>query len=87
MRVWLHRAIQDFTEAIDLNLNNAIAYFNRGIVGSILSRWENARADLTAAKNLGMDIAATFHRQQESIADFERKYNIRLPADIAEMLA
>ena len=83
----LDQAIQDFTEAIDLDPNDAIAYFFRGIVGSILSRWENARADLTAAKNMGMDIAVAFHRQQESIADFERKYNIRLPADIADMLA
>ena len=81
------RAIQDCTKAIELDPNDAKAYFNRGVVRSILSRWEKARADLTAAKNMGMDIAATFHRQHESIADFERRYGLALPKDIAEMLA
>ena len=54
---------------------------------SILSRWEKAKEDLTAAKNMDMDIAATFQRQHESIADFERRYGLALPKDIAEMLA
>ena len=84
----LDRAIQNFTKAIELDPNDAaIAYYNRGCIWLGLGEWENARADLTAAKNMGKNIADLFFADHKSIADFERKYNIRLPADIAEMLA
>ncbi len=80
-------ATQDFTKAIALNPNDAIAYYNRGCIWLGLGEWEKARADLTSAKNMGMDIADLFSADHKSIEDFERRYNIRLSADIAEMLA
>ena len=80
------QAIQDYTKAIELNPNYVDVYYNRGIVRLILGEWEKAREDLTAAKNMDLDIAAVFHRQHGSVAKFERRYNISLPADIAALL-
>ena len=81
------RAIQDYSKAIKFNPDDAEAYNNRGIVRLILSEWEKAREDLTDAKNMGVDIVAVFHQQNGSVAEFERRHNIRLPADIAALLA
>ena len=81
------RAIQDYNKAIELNPNYATACNNRGIVELILGKWEKARADLTDAKKTGMDIAAAFRRQYGSVAEFGRRYGIRLPADIAALLS
>ena len=81
----LEQAAQDFGKAIELN-PDAVAYYNRGRTWLLLGEWERAKADLTAVKNMGTDIAGLFRTDHESVAEFERRYNIRLPADIAVML-
>ncbi len=80
------RAIENFDNAIELNPENANAIYNRGEVWLNLHEWEKARADLTTAKDLGADIIASFRGDYESVADFEKKHNIKLPADIAALL-
>ena len=81
----LEQAAQDFGKAIELN-PDAVAYYNRGRTWLLLGEWERAKADLTAVKNMGTDIAGLFRTDHESVAEFERRYNIRLPADIAVLL-
>ena len=81
------QAIQDYNKAIELNPNYATAYNNRGVVGLVLGEWERARKDLIVAKNMGVDIAAAFRLRYGSVAEFERRHNIRLPADIAALLS
>ena len=52
------RAIRDFNKAIALKPDFAIAYFNRGIVWLYLGKQKKARADLTAARNMGVKLPA-----------------------------
>jgi hypothetical protein len=51
-----------------------------------IKKWENAKLDLTFARNLRVDIITSFHNDYESVEDFEQKNDIRLPEDIAAML-
>ena len=67
----LYIAIQDYSKAIELNPNFASAYSHRGEAWLHLQEWENARADLTTAKNMGVDIAGSFHNDYENVAAFE----------------
>ena len=79
-------AIDDFSRAIELDPDDASAYSNRGESWLHLSEWDNARADLTVAKGMGMDIVASFCNAYASVADFEQRTGLTVPADIAEML-
>ena len=79
------RAIQDFGKAIKLN-PDVEAHYNRGRTWLLLGEWKRAKADLTAVKNMGTDIAKLFRADHESVANFERKYGLALPKDIAAML-
>ena len=40
---------------------------------------------MATAKNMGIDIIASFHNDYESIADFEQRNDVQLPEDIAAM--
>ena len=80
------RAIEDFDKAIQLQPGFAIVYNNRGEAWLHLKGWDKARADLTAARDMGLDIIASFHNDYVSISDFEDRNGIKLPADIAAML-
>ena len=80
------RAIEDFNTVIDLNPNSAVTYYDRGVIWLRLEEWEKARLDLTTAKENGVDIVDEFRNDYRSVADFQRRTGITLPADIAEML-
>ena len=80
-------AIKDFNEVIEREPDDTDAYYNRGIAWLHLGEWENAKSDLTTAKEKGMNIIATFRNDYENVADFEDKHDVQLPADIAEMLS
>ena len=51
-------AIKDYTTAIELNPQLAPVYYNRGEVWLRLKKWKEAKVDLTAAKDMGVDIIA-----------------------------
>ena len=80
------QAIEDFTRAIELDSRLVSAYNSRGIVWLFLGNWENARADLIAARSMGVDIVTAFSSNFGSVRDFERTNSVQLPADIAGML-
>lgn len=82
----LNLAIADYTKVIELDSGDTDAYYSRGIARLQLQEWREAEADLTAARNEGMDIIAAFHKDYESIATFERKFQVKLPEDITAML-
>ena len=46
-------AIQDFNKAIELNPNNAVAYYNRGLAKIHLGQKDNGCLDLSKAGELG----------------------------------
>ena len=79
-------AIKDYNTAIQLQPDGADAYYNRGEAWLHRQEWKKAKSDLTTAKDMGTDIIAGFYNDYASIADFERKTDIQLPSDIAEML-
>ena len=79
-------AIKDYTQAIELNSHLAVPYGNRGEAWLHLKKWDKAREDLTTAKDMGEDIIAAFRDDHGSIKNFERKYKVKLPDDIADML-
>ena len=79
------KAIGDYTAALKLKPNYANAYYKRGVVWLHLKEWERAEADLIAAQNKGADIVALFHKDYESVEDFEAKNQVKVPEDIAAL--
>ena len=80
------RGIQNHNMAIKLDPGSPGFYSNRGEAWLHLKEWERARADLTFARNAGVDIVTLFHNDYESVADFEQKNGVQLPKDIKAML-
>ena len=78
--------IHDFDKVIELNPDDAKAYCNRGEAWLHLQEWEKAKLDLNTARNMGIDIIASFNNDYASVEDFEQKTGVQLPPDIAEML-
>ena len=79
-------AIENYTKAIELNPNHDIAYYNRGIVWLHLQKWNKAKADLTTAKRLGMDIIAMFHNFYKDVETYQKNRLVKLPEDLALLL-
>ena len=78
-------AIENYDKTIELNPEYANAYSNRGLAWLHLSEWEKAKADLTTAKDMGIDIGASFQNDYESVEDFEAKNKVKVPEDIAAL--
>ena len=79
-------AIQNFDKAIELKPDSAKAYSNRGKAWMHFREWGKAKADLTVAKDSGVDIIASFQNDYENVADFEQKNDVQVPPDLAAML-
>ena len=79
----LNAALADYNKAIDLDPNQPIFYFERAIIRLRRQEWAEARADLEAAGNRGANIEGLFNQE---IRDFEKRYDVVLPKEIAEML-
>ena len=79
-------ALNDLNKAIELNPELAEAYLSRGIYWLRLQKWQEARSDLIVAKNKGADIIKEFCDTFKNVAEFEQKYDVKLPEDIAAML-
>ena len=79
-------ALVDSNMAIQLNPDYAIAYYNRSRVWLHLREWEKAKSDLTTAKEKGEDIITAFRYDYGSVAFFEQRNEVKLPADLAAML-
>ena len=80
-----NRAIEGYTRAIELN-PDAASYFGRGVAQLAVGESENAKTDLTIARSGELDISVVFQSLYGSVADFEQKNRVQLPADIAAML-
>ena len=79
-------AIEDFDRALELDPDNATALYNRGEAWLCLAEWEKARSDLISARDTGMDVVSSFHNEFKSVSDFEQRFGLKIPEDIAEML-
>ena len=82
------RVICDFDKVIELKSDSGGAnrYCYRGLALLHKGEWDKAKADLTAARDMGADLLIGFQNDYENVADFEKKNGIAVPADIKEML-
>ena len=80
------RAMEDYERALSIRPNRA-AYANRGVALLRLSEWDRARPDLRSARNMGMDLVSIFRDDQGGIDAFERRHDVKLPQDIADMVS
>ena len=80
--------ICDFDKVIELKSDSGGAnrYCYRGFALLHKGEWDKAKTDLTVARNMGLDIIASFQIDYENVADFEKKKGVTVPADIKEML-
>ena len=78
-------AIADFSRAIELNPDHGGGYFYRAMVRLDLEEWEDARFDLTTAKEKGIDIATEFKNSGFQPGDFKGLKGSSLPKDLARM--
>ena len=86
----LASGIQDYSRVLELSQDSTAiyAYYRRGIAWLRLGEWEKARSDLTAVENVGINLTTAFHSiGYTGVADFEQKHDVRLPEDIAALLA
>ena len=79
-------AIMDYGMAIQLRPTFSDSYFNRGLAWLHLANWDNARFDLTSAKNMEVDIATRFCNLYGNVNNFQQITNVPLPPDIATLL-
>ena len=82
----MYRANEDFFSVAILQSDFGKAFYHRGIACLHQKKWEEAKANLTFARDNGVDIIALFHNDYKSIEDFEEKNDTQLPKDIAAML-
>ena len=79
-------AIEDYNKTIELNPELGPAHYNRGEAWLCQKEWDKAKADLTAAKDKGVDIIAAFHNSYKDIETFEKQKSFRVPEDLKRML-
>ena len=77
---------RDFYKAIELKPDFAEPYTNLGLMWLQMEAWEDFKSDMTAARNIGVDITVGFRNAFGSIENFEQITGVRLPEDIVEML-
>ena len=81
-----HKTIEDTSEAIALDEKLSNAYYNRAEAWLCLKEWDKAKADLIAAKKLGMDIVAVFHNAYKNVETFQKRKGFKVRDDVALML-
>ncbi len=80
-------AIEDFDYIIEVYPDHTMSYIFRSIALLHQQDWEKARSDLKTIRDMGQDATELFRYEAQSVSDFEQKYNVKIPADIAEMLS
>ena len=75
--------LESYDKAIELDAKRPIFYFERALLWLRKEEWNRASADLEAAQNRGANLRVLFNQK---IRDFEKRYGVELPEDIAEML-
>lgn len=79
-------AIQDCNAIIQLNPDSASTFYYRSRCWLYLKDWKKVESDLSVAQKLGFDVVAAFREEFGSVKDFERKYKVRLPTSVAQIL-
>ena len=86
------KAMADFDYTIQYNPHNTIvliAHIYKGFAALHMQEWEKAKSEFEAANGFEgakKSSANLFYLMYQSVSDFEQEYNVKLPADFAEML-
>ena len=76
-------AIKDFDYTIQNSPHDTVVNFFKGLAALYLQDWEKAKSVFEADKKSSEKLFSMIYH---SVSDFEQEYNVKLPADIAEML-
>jgi len=79
-------AVEDYSLAIALEGDFDGYYARRGVALLCLGRWADAKFDLLAAREMGMDVPEFFFNAHGSPSDFERLFDLQIPKGIASLL-
>ena len=83
-------AIEDVDYLIQNDLQNPMSYIIRGVAFLHQQEWEKAKLDFETSieidKKMDKFLTFLFRDDSQSVSDFEQKYNVKIPADIAEIL-
>ena len=81
-----YKAIEAYNEATKLKGDYGRAHCNRGEAWLHIREWEEAKKDLTIARDMGVNLIESFNNAYKGIEDFEQKTGIQLPEDIVVLL-
>ena len=80
-------AIKDFTIAIGLNSSKFPVFVCRAVVYLRMRKWKEARADILTLKKMKIKGKPDwFKNVHGSIEDFEKKYGVKIPKDLVELI-
>ena len=85
----LDDAIKDFNGAVAVSRRRSElsdAHFYRGLARCIQNDWTKAKSDLETARSEGLRVASSFQNIFVSVAEFEARFDVRLPSSLATML-
>ena len=88
----LGRAIEDLDTAIarmrvgDSGIRNGDGHFYRAVARCVRQDWADAKSDFETARQEGVLVASSFRAIFGSVSDFEARYGVRIPSDLATML-
>ena len=88
----LDRAIEDLDTAIArMRVGGSVfgggdGHFYRAVARCAQQDWEEAKSDLVTARQEGVLVASSFCAIFGGVPDFEARYRVRIPSDLATML-
>ena len=88
----LDRAIEDFDTAIARMsvrgswTGDGDGHFYRAVARCARQDWGEAKSDFETARQEGVLVASSFRAIFGGVSDFEARYDVRIPSDLATML-
>ena len=88
----LDRAIEDFDAAIarmrvrGSGIGDGDGHFYRAVARCARQDWGEAKSDFETARQEGVLVASSFRAIFGGVSDFEARYDVRIPSDLATML-
>ena len=81
----LAHVIQDLNKAVQLGVGPKFQCL-RAWTWLRLEKWEEAKSDFAFMQSLNYDFMGMFYDRYKSVEDFEQRYDVQLPEDIASLL-
>lgn len=82
----INQAAENYRKAIELNPHNTNNSYLLIIIWLQEQNWENAKMDIIAAQNRGIDVINLFSQYHRTLEELEDGIEVKLPNEIAAML-